>query len=438
MRDFLFKALPELQRTKTYPLPRVPLDDALRTRLARPAEALQAYFVGHASFLVQAAGYNFLTDPVFSQRASPVQWFGPARYTQPAVPAPQDLPLPVHFVLISHNHYDHVDSGSVHALLQKEKDDLRRATEDRAAGGGGAHPGSRPFHGTAWVAPLRVRGLLQRLGVPAEKIVELDWWDEYTPSALAAADGAQLVQAAAGSTARVAGSAPRWDGPAAGKVAAEGAAKGAVDPTPSGHAELPTVVCVPAQHQSARFPWDQNRTLWCGYVVRVPLPPAAAAGAAASDSPRDVRFYFSGDTGYRSIAKGVEPLSAEEDAAPRCPAFREIGQRYGPIDLALLPIGAYSPRWFMSSFHASPEDAVEMHRDVRARRSVGMHWGTFPLTDEPIDEPPRRLARALTHKGVPQEDFLAVNVGSLVGAKSGAADVESMVAPPQRELLNKC
>jgi len=142
-----------------------------------------------------------------------------------------------------------------------------------------------------------------------------------------------------------------------------------------------------------------------------------------------VRFYFSGDTGYRYVAEGIEPLSREEAAAPACPAFQAIGARYGPVHLAGLPIGAYSPRFFMSSFHASPEDAVAMHAAVRVvGRSVGMHWGAFPLTDEPIEEPPRRLQSACTRAGLAPGAFVAVRPGAIVGARAGTLNAAHVVA----------
>ena len=119
------------------------------------------------------------------------------------------------------------------------------------------------------------------------------------------------------------------------------------------------ITCVPAQHFSARTPWDRDRTLWCGYLVRVD----------------GVTIYFAGDSGYG-------------------PHFAEIGRRFPSIDVALLPIGAYEPRWFMEPVHMNPDEAVRAHLDVRPRLSVGMHFGTFQLTDEAIDEPLRALERA--------------------------------------------
>lgn len=374
--DFLFRVVPELRATKTYALPVVPVDWAA---VANPVDKVQATWIGHASFLVQAHGYNFLTDPVFSNRASPVQFAGPARYTPPAC-AVKDLP-PVHVVLISHNHYDHIDSGSIAALLEKQRTDLEQAKRGTAPAGRHA-----PYTGTLFVCPLRVKPLLVSLGVQAHMIAELDWWQSFTPAAHST--GGIVPEAAAGAVAAI----PR---------------SGDLPTMPAG---LPRIHCVPAQHQSARTLWDRNKTLWCGYHV------AVTGGAASTPSS----FFFSGDTGYRNVPKGVAPLSAEEAALPRCPAFAEIGARFGEVDLALLPIGAYSPRWFMSSFHASPEDAVDMHIDVRSRRSIGMHWGTFPLTDEPIEEPPERLAAALRARGVACDAFVAVRAGATVGTTRGA------------------
>ena len=376
-RDFLTGVLPNTRALDTYALPVVTPD---WRAVAAPREACQAVWMGHASFLVQAGGWNMLTDPVFSVRASPVQFMGPARYTPPPC-AVDELP-PLHAVLFSHNHYDHIDSGTVAALLDKEARELEARGRSAVAGSGDAVDGypQQPYGGTTYICPLRVGRLLVSLGIPQDRIVELDWWQSTHV-----------------------GREPR------GVVPLPPAASPAT-PAPT-HASLPTITAVPAQHQSARTPFDRNATLWCGYAVHVPQ--ALVPGAPP------VSWYFSGDTGYRTAPPGVEPLSAAEAALPRCPAFAEVGARHGPFDLAFLPLGAYSPRWFMSSFHASPEDAVQMHLDLRARRSVGMHWGAFPLTDEPIEEPPARLAVARAAAGLPDDAFVAVHAGALIGATAG-------------------
>jgi L-ascorbate metabolism protein UlaG (beta-lactamase superfamily) len=139
------------------------------------------------------------------------------------------------------------------------------------------------------------------------------------------------------------------------------------------------VVFTPAQHFSSRHVFDRDRTLWGGFVVR--------AGAQ--------KIYFAGDSGYGDH-------------------FREIGRRAQPIDLALLPIGAYEPRWFMKHAHVDPEEAVRVHLELKPRQSIGMHFGTFQLTDEGIDEPPRALRQALRHHGVPSEKFIVPEFGQTV------------------------
>ena len=151
------------------------------------------------------------------------------------------------------------------------------------------------------------------------------------------------------------------------------------------------ITCVPAQHFSARTAWDRNRTLWCGYVVRVD----------------GVTIYFAGDTGYS-------------------PQFAEIGRRCPSIDVALLPIGAYEPRWFMKPVHMNPDEAVRAHLDVRARVSIGMHFGTFQLTDEAIDEPLRALERARAAHGVSERRVQGAGLrrdGDLRGVTKNTGDL---------------
>ena len=147
-----------------------------------------------------------------------------------------------------------------------------------------------------------------------------------------------------------------------------------------------TITCVPAQHFSARTPWDRNRTLWCGFVVSVD----------------QVTIYFAGDTGYS-------------------PHFAEIGARCPPVDIALLPIGAYEPRWFMEPVHMNPAEAVRAHLDVKARMSIGMHFGTFQLTDEGIDDPLSALAAARSGAGVTPDAFRVVDFGETYLASSIAS-----------------
>jgi L-ascorbate metabolism protein UlaG (beta-lactamase superfamily) len=139
------------------------------------------------------------------------------------------------------------------------------------------------------------------------------------------------------------------------------------------------ITLVPAQHWSRRSVFDEDRSLWGGFVY--------AAGG--------LRVYHSGDTAYFS-------------------GFRQIGERLGPLDAALLPIGAYEPRWFMKGMHMNPADAVQAFIDLRARRFVAMHWGTFQLTDEPLDEPPRLLRALWQERGLPAQELLIPAIGETV------------------------
>ena len=261
-------------------------------------------FIGHSTFLVRTASMTLITDPVFTTHAGPFGRMGPHRVRPPALPV-SALP-PIDLVLVSHNHYDHLQPLSL-AL----------------------------FAGRAsFVAPLGLRRLLPRGrrygsqgGTPIADIRanhELDWWQRVR------------IQAA-------------------------------------------EVTCVPAQHFSARTPWDRNQSLWCGFVVSVD----------------GVTIYFAGDSGYT-------------------PQFADIRARVPPIDVALLPIGAYEPRWFMQPMHMNPEEAVRAHADVNARVSIGMHFGTFQLTDEGIDEPLRALERARAAAGVAPDAFRVLDFGETI------------------------
>jgi len=244
-------------------------------------------WIGHASFLLQTAGGNFLIDPVFSRRTSPVTWAGPQRVHPPGV-AFDALPR-IDAVLISHDHYDHLDVATLRSLAAK--------------------------HAPRFIAPLRHRELLAANG--AREIVELDWWDSH----------ALWSQA--------------------------------------------SVTLTPTMHWSNRLGSPRNHRLWGGFFFQL--------------GPK--RAWFVGDTAY--------------DAS----IFREIRQRLGEPDLALVPIGGYEPRWFMAPMHVNPAEAVELHRESGARRSIAMHWGTFRLSDEGRDEPVEALAAARGAMGLSEEAF---------------------------------
>jgi len=136
------------------------------------------------------------------------------------------------------------------------------------------------------------------------------------------------------------------------------------------------VHAVPVQHWSSRTPFDRNKTLWAGWVMET----------------EGFRFFFAGDTGYSKD-------------------FKNLGERFGQFDLAAIPIGAYEPRWFMKAAHVNPEEAVMIHQDINARYSVGIHWGTFELTDEPFNEPPQRLRNELEKEGITNEEFFVMKHG---------------------------
>jgi L-ascorbate metabolism protein UlaG (beta-lactamase superfamily) len=160
------------------------------------------------------------------------------------------------------------------------------------------------------------------------------------------------------------------------------------------------IVLVPAQHWSQRNLWDTNRSLWGSFVLMTP-PPAAGP-----------RILFIGDSGYSAAL------------------YREIGGRYGPFDLALIPIGAYEPRWFMHRQHVNPQQAVRIHADVRSKFSVGTHWGTFPLSDEPLDLPALALAEARDAAGIDPEVFAVLRHGERVLLR-----VDTQMGPEQSSCL---
>ncbi len=255
-------------------------------------------WIGHASMLVQASGLNVLTDPAFSERASPLSFLGPRRAQAPGV-ALKDLP-PIDVVVISHNHYDHLDEDSIRSLNARAK---------------GA---------TLFLVPLGLKPWLADLGIT--NVVELDWWQKHETGGV-------------------------------------------------------NFHLTPVQHWSARGLTDRNLTLWGGWAVMGP----------------DFHWYFSGDSGYSPDFLDTR---------------RHIyGDAPGSFDLALIAVGAYAPRWFMREQHVNPAEAVQVHRDLGARRSIGVHWGTFNLTDEPLDQPPRDLALALAQQSVAPQDFFLLKVG---------------------------
>jgi L-ascorbate metabolism protein UlaG (beta-lactamase superfamily) len=256
---------------------------------------VRATIVGHASVLVQAGGLNVLTDPVWSERASPLAFAGPRRVWAPGI-AFKALPQ-IDAVLLSHNHYDHMDMPT-----------LRRLNLE---------------HRPLIVTPLGNDAILRR-AIPGVRVVAGDWWDR-------------------------------------------------IDIGKGGD-----VTIVPAYHWSARTGRDRRMALWSGFMLNT--------GGG--------RAHFLGDTGYGNGR-----------------IFREVRRRIGRPDLALIPIGAYAPRWFMSAQHTDPNEAVQILEDLEAARAVGIHWGVFQLTDERRDEPPALLHEALERRGIAKNLFPAGEPG---------------------------
>lgn len=249
-------------------------------------------WVGHATLLVQMDHTTFLTDPIWSDTASPLSFAGPRRFVPPGI-ALGDLP-PIDFVLISHNHYDHLDLDTLEALAER-------------------NPAMR------LLVPLENGALLRSRGLP--HVDELDWGETRTLGSV-------------------------------------------------------QVHCLPAQHWSGRGIFDERRALWASWAVTGP----------------ERRFYFGGDTGY-------------------FPGFAQIGEALGPFDLAALPIGAYQPAAMMKESHVNPAEAVAAGVDLQARRLLGVHFGTFDLSDEPLDEPPRLLREAARERGLDDDQVWLFSVG---------------------------
>jgi L-ascorbate metabolism protein UlaG (beta-lactamase superfamily) len=278
----------------------VPAPAAVRLPENLSTGQVAATWIGQATFLLQFAGCSILTDPVFCTRAGPFGLLGPKRVRPPALRL-GELPR-VDVVLLSHNHYDHLDLNALRWLAQHR----------------------RPLI----VVPLGLKAWLEARGVA--NVVELDWWQSHFAG-----------------------------------TAAE-------------------IICTPAQHWSSRWPWDRCLTLWGGFMIR-------AAGGSV---------WFAGDTGWG-------------------PHFAEVRARLGAPDLALLPIGAYEPRWFMAPVHMNPDEAVRAHLAAGARLSLAMHHGTFRLTDEGLDAPLHDLAAAREKHGVPSTAFAAPACGETVVAPLG-------------------
>lgn len=250
-------------------------------------------WIGHATHLIQFGDVNILMDPIYSERASPLSFAGPKRVREPGVPFDQ-LPK-IHAVVVTHNHYDHMDLPTLKRLFDRDK--------------------------PVFIVPLANAETLESAGIKG--IQELDWWQNI-------------------------------------KVGTKS-----------------VITLVPAQHWSARGLFDRHRALWGGYVIE----------------SEGLKLYLSGDTGYG-------------------PHFKQIKERCAPIHVAILPIGAYEPRWFMKEQHINPEEAVQAQMDLEIPTALASHYATFQLTDEGIGVPAKDLKAALIKYGRSETSFLMPEPGS--------------------------
>jgi len=253
-------------------------------------------FVNHSTFLIQANSLNILTDPIWSKRAGPLSWLGSGRRRPPGIRF-EDLP-PIDIVLLSHNHYDHLDLPTLKMLHKKFKPTI--------------------------FTSLGIKSFLEKKGI--DKSIEMDWWDEMELN------------------------------------------------------ESVKLVSVPAQHFSGRGMFDRDATLWAGFVIR----------------RSEGNIYFAADTGYHGNL------------------FKEIGKKISLVHVAILPIGAYKPRWFMSPIHTSPGETVKIHLDVMAKKTIACHFGTFLLADEGEEEMYDELYDSLLKNQVDRKDFIVIKEGSSI------------------------
>jgi N-acyl-phosphatidylethanolamine-hydrolysing phospholipase D len=252
----------------------------------------QVTWLGHSTFLIQYQNKTILTDPILSNRASPVPFAGPERLTAKPITL-QDLPS-IDVVVISHDHYDHLDKKTIQQL------------------------GNQPLY----LVPLKLKHWFIGLGIDPERVIELDWWQTHT-------------------------------------------VKGMV------------ITATPSQHWSGRGLFDRMETLWAAWHIQFD----------------DFSAWFAGDTGYNAHQ------------------FTEVGEKWQGVDLALIPIGGYAPRWFMQPVHIDPSEAIRIHNDVKSRFSIGMHWGTFQMTSEPMMEPKQLLDQALSQEPLQQGQFVTFAIG---------------------------
>ena len=270
-------------------------------------------FVNHATFLIQLPGLNILTDPVWAKRVSPIRWFGPKRVRAPGVKL-EELPK-IDVIVISHNHYDHLDTKALKKLNK--------------------------LYSPKVIVPVGDKDLIESIGI--KNVVELDWWE-----------GVQINSDT-------------------------------------------YITFTPAQHASQRGLFDRNKSLWGSYFIR----------------HKERSVYFGGDSGYSTH-------------------YAEIRKRLGSPEIALLGIGAYLPRWFMKAIHMDPAEAVVAHKDLGAKLSIGMHYGTFQLSSEGFEQPLTDLKAALEKENVSPDSFITLPEGEtrIYGVQKNDQTIEKPGSSP--------
>ncbi|CDS00658.1 related to SEE1-probable lysine methyltransferase [Sporisorium scitamineum] len=326
-------------------------------------ESITFTWLGHAICHIQIPIGNgrkvtILCDPVLSRRVSPVQWFGPERYTDAPVTVEEIAQATEKegknawpdLLVLSHNHYDHTDYTTIQKLLIPPSSGVKRPHIFCTLG-------TKPWFQT-------------NFGLTDAEVTECDWWQQSTVSL--------------------------------------------------GEEAVLKLTCVPAQHFSGRGITDRDRTLWAGWTFH-----------AIGEASNKASVYFAGDTGYRSVPRGMP--KEQEDTLPCCPAFKEIGEALGPFDVSLIPIGAYLPRNVMSTIHLAPQDSVLVHRDVKSRRSYGIHWGSFRLTPEDVNEPPKLLIEEAKRQGIDPNELATIEIGQSVSIPVASPTASTTPAAPAAE-----
>ena len=292
----------------------------------------QVTWIGHSTFLIQYRGVNILTDPVFSDRCSPVSFMGPKRI-KPLPIEIEKLPT-IHFVVVSHNHYDHLDYAAFTKIQE--------------------------HHDPVFLLPLKMKySWMEKFYeekkkslIAKTKLVELDWWKSSSFNVRAEKKSDENVKI-------------------------------------ESNVEF---TFLPAQHWGLRSGFDRNEALWGSWGIEFTHLKDNVV-SESEDNIKKFKLWFAGDTGYNHTC------------------FKEIGTRYGPIDLSFIPIGAYEPRWFMKYQHVNPDDAVQVAVDTQSKLSIGMHWGTFILTLEPIMQPKIDLEKSLKERNLDPNSFVVMAHG---------------------------